>query len=126
MKNSITRIDALNFAIDELSKGGQVDAEYTEVVAVLAKIRDSIAKANAYKPEHKTPTKVQEQNEVLKADILVSLATGEHKTVTELIAAVPSLAGMTTQKVSALMRLLKLENKVDKETVKGKTYFYMI
>ena len=44
MKNTITRVEALNFAIDELSKGGQVDTEYTEVVEILTKIRDQIAK----------------------------------------------------------------------------------
>ena len=43
MKNAITRVDALNFAIDELTSGGQIDAEYVEVVEILTKIRDGIA-----------------------------------------------------------------------------------
>ena len=43
MKNTLTRVDALNAAIDELTKGGQIDAEYVEVVEVLTKIRDGIA-----------------------------------------------------------------------------------
>ena len=43
-----------------------------------------------------------------------------------IIKGVASLNEETTQKVSALMRLLKLEGKVDKEVVKGKTLFYLI
>lgn len=119
MKNSITRIDALNLAIDALSSN-------PDAVATLTSLRDSIAKQNAYKPEHKTPTKTQVANEGFKADILVFLADGKHATVSDIIKGVASLNGETTQKVSALMRLLKLDGKVDKETIKGKTLFYMV
>lgn len=119
MKNSVSRIDALNLAINALSSN-------PDAVATLSSLRDSIAKQNAYKPEHKTPTKVQVANEGFKADILVFLADGRHATVSEIIKGVPSLNGETTQKVSALMRLLKLDAKVDKETIKGKTYFFMV
>jgi len=115
----MNRIDALNLAISALSDN---DA----AVDTLTKIRDSIVKANAYKPEHKTPTKVQVANEGFKADILVFLSDGKHATVSDIIKGVATLNGETTQKVSALMRLLKLNGKVDKETIKGKTYFYMI
>ena len=119
MKNSLTRIDALNLAISALS-------ENADAVAVLTNIRNSIEKANAYKPEHKTPTKTQQENEIFKLDILMFLSDGSHKTVSEIISGVPSLNGMSTQKVSALVRLLKQDNKVDKETIKGKTYFFTI
>jgi len=128
MKNSITRVDALNSAITILSDmdGINGNEDNAPVIAVLTSIRDSIAKQNAYKPEHKTPTKVQVANEGFKGEILVFLSDGKHATVSEIIKGVASLNGETTQKVSALMRLLKLEGKVDKETVKGKTLFFLI
>ena len=59
MKNTVTRVDALNFAIDELSKGGQIDTEYTEVVEILAKIRDQIAKPRKSSDEAKAKAKAK-------------------------------------------------------------------
>ena len=59
MKNTITRVDALNCAIDELSKGGQVDTEYTEVVEILIKIRDQIAKPRKTSDEAKAKAKAK-------------------------------------------------------------------
>ena len=119
MKNSLSRVEALNLAIAAL-------ADNADAVTVLSNIRNSIEKANAYKPKHKTPTKTQQENEVLKLDIRDALSDGSHKSVSEIISAVPSCKGMSTQKVSALMRQLKLDGKVDKEMVKGTTYFFVI
>jgi hypothetical protein len=132
MKNSITRVDALNMALSLIDDAlcSTIDAtdapKWDAAVEVIKGIRDSIAKQNAHKPEHKTPTKTQVANEGYKAEIIAYLSNGEHKTVSEIIKGVASLNNETTQKVSALMRLLKLEGKVDKEVVKGKTLFYLI
>lgn len=116
----MTKREALNFVMEHYDLPQDVAETFVKMVAQLDK-----ANERAKTGEHK-PTKTQQANETLKADVLVALADGRHATVTELIAAVPSLNGMTTQKVSALMRLLKLDGKVDKETVKGKTYFFMV
>ena len=132
MKNSITRVDALNMALSLIDGAlcSTIDAadapKWDAAVEVIKGIRDSIAKQNARKPEHKTPTKVQVANEGFKAEILAFLSDGKHVTVSDIIKGVASLNEETTQKVSALMRLLKLEGKVDKEVVKGKTLFYLI
>lgn len=119
MKNSMSRVDALTLAIEALA-GNEA------AVSTLTNIRASIEKANAYKPDHKTPTKTQQENEILKADIVAFLSDGSHKTVSDIIKGMPALTGSSTQKVSALMRLLKLEGKVDKEMVKGKTLFFLV
>lgn len=94
-----------------------------DVAQKLTAMRAQIQKDTTHE---RKPTPRQNENTVLMGEILTALADGSHKTVSDLIAAVPSLNGMTTQRVSALMRLLKLDGKVDKETVKGKTLFFMV
>ena len=73
----------------------------------------------------KKPTATQVENEELKNAILEFLnGQGENRfTVTELTQQVDSLAGRTTQKVSALMRQLLLEGLVERTTNKNRTYF---
>lgn len=126
MKNSLTYSEAISRAIATLIAYSDEQEDTEDTVATLYALRDSIDKRNSRASEHKTPTKTQVANEGYKAEIVAYLSNGEHKTVTEIIKGVTSLNGETTQKVSALMRLLKLEGKVDKEVVKGKTLFYLI
>jgi len=126
MKNSLTYSEAISRAIATLIAYSDEQEDTENTVATLYALRDSIDKRNSRASEHKTPTKTQVANEGYKAEIVAYLSNGEHKTVTEIIKGVTSLNGETTQKVSALMRLLKLEGKVDKEVVKGKTLFYLI
>lgn len=126
MKNSLTYSEAISRAIAALIAYSDEQEDTENTVATLYALRDSIDKRNSRASEHKTPTKTQVANEGYKAEIVAYLSNGEHKTVTEIIKGVTSLNGETTQKVSALMRLLKLEGKVDKEVVKGKTLFYLI
>jgi len=126
MKNSLTYNEAISRAIATLIAYSDEQEDTENTVATLYALRDSIDKRNSRASEHKTPTKTQVANEGYKAEIVAYLSNGEHKTVTEIIKGVTSLNGETTQKVSALMRLLKLEGKVDKEVVKGKTLFYLI
>ena len=126
MKNTLTYNKAISRAIATLIAYSDEQEGTEDTVATLYALRDSIDKRNSRASEHKTPTKTQVANEGYKAEIVAYLSNGEHKTVTEIIKGVTSLNGETTQKVSALMRLLKLEGKVDKEVVKGKTLFYLI
>ena len=119
MKNSVTRIDALSYAIDHIDD--------QSICEVLVKMKAQLEKqASAERKPSKADVARHDANEVLKLDIRDALATGEHLSVSDLIKRVPSLKGLSTQKVSALMRLLKLEGKVDKEMVKGTTYFFAI
>lgn len=119
MKNEMTRANALSYAIDHIDNQA--------VVEVLMKMKAQIDKQNnAERKPSKAEIQRKDANELLKIDILNALATGEHLSVSDIIKAVPSCEGMSTQKVSAIMRLLKLESKVNKETVKGKTLFFAI
>lgn len=73
--------------------------------------------------ENKKPTKVQEENEGYKALILEFLTDKNGVTCTDILKGVPALSEFSNQKVSALMRQLRLAGKVTVEEVKGKSLF---
>lgn len=74
------------------------------------------------KSENKKPSKAQEENEVLKGAVLEAL-TNEGATVTDLLGKVEALKGLSNQKVSALLRMLKDEGKVEKYADGKKSMF---
>lgn len=108
----MTYVDALNFAIENLSND--------EVVAKLTALRDATAKRNA---ADRKPTKTQKENENIKSDILDFLADGEPHTVTEIMQGVPSLNGASNQKASSLVSQLVKAGTVVREEIKRKAYF---
>lgn len=70
-------------------------------------------------------TKSQVENEKIMALILEELAKiNSPTTVTELMKT-ESLTGLSNQKLSALLRLLKEEGKVEKTIDKKKSYFFL-
>lgn len=92
-----------------------------EVREKLTVLRDQLVKRNT--ADHK-PTKAQQVNEGVKAQVLAALATvGKAVTVTELQEADEALGALSNQKVSALLRQLVEAGKVVKSTEKRKTYF---
>ena len=76
------------------------------------------------KSENKKPTKTQEENEGLKAEVL-SVVTAENAKVSEIMAKSEVLKGLSNQKVSALLRMLAEDGKVNK-VVEGKNTFYVL
>lgn len=75
------------------------------------------------KASSKKPTKTQEENEVIKADILSTLASiGEPVTISEMSVKSPKLA-YTPQKLSALLKQLEEAKKVVKTKDKKRTLF---
>lgn len=77
--------------------------------------------------ENRKPTKVQEENSQIKEQILkILLENPDGMTCTDFIKNVPEFADFTNQKVSALMRQLKLAGKVTSESVKGRAVFTLI
>ena len=108
----MTYVDALNFAISNLDNA--------EVVEKLTALRDATAKRNS---ADRKPTKTQTANEGIKSDILAVLADGKARTVTEIMAEVPSLADASNQKAASLVRQLKDANLITREEVKRKAYF---
>lgn len=73
--------------------------------------------------ESKKPTKAQEENEGYKALILEFLTDKNGVTCTEIIKGVTEFEGFNPQKISALMRQLRLQHKVVANEVKGKSLF---
>lgn len=108
----MTYVDALNFAIDNLTNA--------EVVAKLTALRDATAKRNS---ADRKPTKTQQENESIKADILDFLSDDEKHTVTEIMVGTPSLAGASNQKASSLVGQLVKSGAVKREEIKRKAYF---
>lgn len=109
----LTYVDALNAAI-ELTEG--------EVREKLIALRDATAKRNA---ADRKPTKTQQANEGIKAEILDFLADGGKYTVTEIMAGVPSLADASNQKAASLVRQLAESGAVVREEIKRKAYFHL-
>lgn len=108
----MTYVDALNFAIENLSND--------EVVAKLTALRDATAKRNS---ADRKPTKTQKENEDIKSAILDFLSDGDKYTVTEIMAGIPALAGAANQKASALVSQLVKAGLVKREEIKRKAYF---
>ena len=77
------------------------------------------------KSANKKPTKTQEENEVLKAEIMAVL-TDEKQSISEIQSKSEKLTGLSTSKMSALLRLLKNDGKVDRVVDKKKAYFVAV
>ena len=119
----LTKKVALSLAVSALTDSMPADAGFT-VDEVVAKLNEMITALDKKPAGEKPMTENQKQNVGFKADILTFLADGQKRTATEILNGVESFpAGMTNQRVSALLRQLYLDGKVQKETVKGKTLF---
>ena len=120
----LTKKVALSLAVSALTDSMPADAGFT-VDEVVTKLNEMIAVLDKKGTGEKPMTENQKQNVGFKADILTFLADGQRKTATEILKGVPTFPdGMTNQRVSALLRQLYLDGKVQKETVKGKTQFW--
>lgn len=67
MKNTITRVDALNYAIAAVTNSTEVLTNPDEIVGVLTKIRDQIAKP------HKTSDEAKAKAKAKRADARAAL-----------------------------------------------------
>ena len=79
-----------------------------------------LAKKNS---AEKKPTAVQVANDGIKTNILDGMVKGTLYTITDLIKTVPALADLTNQRVSALVRQLIADGKVERIEEKRKAYF---
>ena len=120
MTNKKTLTDLYNelLAIEDVAKN-------PELVEFIEKRKELIAKKNTKSDGSKKMTATQKANEELKEAILDYVELDTRYTVTDLIKSVPELADLTNQKVSPLCNALVKEGKMAKETVKGRTYFYV-
>jgi len=113
----MTNVKALEYVVASFT-----DATPTEVREKIEKMLDSYKNKSA----NRKPTKAQEANIEVKATILKVLTEADKPlTITEIQAGDASLAGLTNQKISAL--LTQLGEKGTKEVVKTmdkkKAYF---
>jgi DNA-binding HxlR family transcriptional regulator len=92
----------------------------TDVREKLVNIKASIDKKNS---AERKPTATQTENVGLKSAILAGMESGKAYTIGELMKAIPEVADLTNQRVSALVRQLKDDGLVTREEVKRKAYF---
>ena len=116
MTNKMTNAIALNIAIEVLG----AEDKYTEVVEKLQKMLAQVEKKNS---AERKPTATQKENAGLKDAILCSMEIGKQYTITDLMKSVAELDGLSNQRVSALVRQLLLDGKVEREEIKRKAYF---
>lgn len=113
MTKKMTYAQALAIAIEA------VDGEAKERLTAL---KASVEKRNS---ADRKPTKTQEANEAIKAEILEFMADGGKYTVTEIMGGVASLNGASNQKAASLVRQLKDAGILVREEIKRKAYFHV-
>lgn len=113
MANKMTIVEQYEAIIAKAEKG---EALTPTEIEFLVERKDLHAKKNATRK----PSKAQEANEGIKAQILEFMENGKAYTITEIQKAI----GIeTNQKTSALVRQLKDDGLVLRNEVKGKAYF---
>lgn len=127
--NKITQKQALRVAIDAINVI-KTNGEHVEIDldAVLEKLAGMVANLENKPKQDKGASENAIANEEYKEKILAFLANGNKHTASEILAGIPSFKenNFSNQRVSYLLRSLKLEHKVDKSAEKGKTVFYII
>lgn len=99
--------------------GGDVDFSAGEAIAKLEKMVEQLEKKSS---AEKKPTQKQKEAAQLAADLLNELReAGKAMTVSDMIAELPCCAGLSNQKVSAMVRALGAQ--VERIEEKRKAYF---
>ena len=115
MTNKMTNKVALEIAIASVKASGNMEA-----VEKLEKMLAQVEKKNS---ADRKPTATQKENIGLKESILAFMEVGKQYTITDLMKGCAEIAGLSNQKVSALVRQLLLDGKVTREEIKRKAYF---
>lgn len=92
----------------------------TDVREKIENIKASIDKKNS---AERKPTATQTENVGFKTAILNGMESGKAYTIGDLMKAIPEIADLTNQRVSAIVRQLKDDGLVIREEVKRKAYF---
>lgn len=125
----MTYTTALNLALNLIADAQAVDpsecadgylAELDEAKERLTALKASIEKKNS---AERKPTATQKENENHKAEILEGMEEGKAYTITELMKAVPSIAELTNQRVSAVVRQMVTDGQLLRTEDKRKAYF---
>lgn len=95
-----------------------------ELVAVMEHELELLEKKNS---ADRKPTATQIANDGIKETILdLLVSSGQKMTISEMMKADEELGNLTNQKVSALVRQLIKEGKVEKTEEKRKSYFFAV
>ena len=104
-----------------LKKSYPTDREnYNEVIAFIDHEIELLEKKNS---AEKKPTAQQSENNGIKEAIVNGMAPQRNYTITDLIKEVPECSELTNQRVSALIRQLIADGKVERFEEKRKAYF---
>lgn len=124
---NMTYAQALINAIDAFAYIEDIDAVGgAEVVEATTEKLEALKAQLAKRGTSNTPTKTQKANEEIKKIILAVLTdNGGKMTVTEMLKD-DRLSKYTNQKISALLRQLIKDGKVDKTVEKKKAYFTLV
>ena len=135
MKNTITRVDALNYAIAAVTNSTEVLTNPDEIVEVLTKVRDQIAKPRKTSDEAKAKAKAKrtDARAALMKQVLPILRDGLSnypdvgQTAKELYEGNRDVlpADFTVNKVQYIL-LHEMADEVVKTEAKGKPNIYML
>lgn len=114
MKNTITRVDALNYAIAAVTSSTEVLTNPNEIVEILTKIRDQIAKPHTTSPEAKSKA-----NEKRKAATAAARAALMEQVL-------PVLRGAFTEPMTAKALFEKAKNGLPADFTAAKVQYILL
>lgn len=111
MANKMTYATAIDFAINAIDND--------EVIEKLTALKVQLAKKSS---GERKPTATQKDNIRFKDAIVSEMGDGKY-TITDIMKDVPAVAGLSNQRVSALVRQLVADGILIREEIKRKAYF---
>ena len=105
-------------AVEIVLNGGEITDEVRER---LESLKVSLDKRAAIRPNG--PTKVQRQNAAIGDKIVSAMVAGETYTTAQIVELADELNGVSTQKVTGVMRGLVKSQRVTSNKVKGKVLY---
>ena len=111
----ITNVKALSYILTSCELPEEVKAKVEAMKASYEK------KATA----ERKPTPTQTENANFKSEILAFLADGNKYTVSDLMKGIPSIADLSNQRVSAIVRQLVVSGEVTRVEENRKAYFQL-
>ena len=120
-QKKITNKMALEIAIKAI-ENSEVKSNYSKA-EVIEKINTMITQLEKKSGSERKPTATQIANEGYKT-LILNFLTSEKMTVSDIIKGVPEFDGFTPQKVAPLVKALLEAGLVEKEIIKGRSYFF--
>ena len=102
-------------------------AEHEAPASMIEFVNGRIAQVEAKNTKRSTkPTKAQAENAMLAEVVIANMQAGHAYTVSEIQKAVPELAELSNQRVTAVVRSLVRVGRVARTEAKGKAYFTLV